>query len=579
MKQDQTAIDIFKEQLKECGKICLSFLYFVNTFVWIEDKERKIAIPFKLWPSQIRIIPEFLSAMRLIILKARQLGLTWLTAAYCLWLAITRPLQLIVVISAKEDWAVEFLDRVKFILDRLPDWMYPKISKRTSEILEFEHRDHLFSTIKSLPTTPEGAESKTCTLLVLDETCRNRYIKEIWAASKPGIDAAKGRIILISNSIKTGVGWGWTRDIFTNSIKKLNDFVNIFMPWWDHPERPKDFLEQQKLQGMDEEDISEHYPSTAEEAISAMLGSYFRDTLARFKPYKGVRGHFSFVKEPDAQIREKKGSYQFTLDRNGILEMWGHPELDEEGRPINNWDFRYAIGSDVSEGLGESYSVAYVYDRKEKKFVARMRSNRVETAIWADRLIELAEYYLNASLGIERNGPGISTIQYLQGKYYNLFYRQIPTKVKGQYAKEYGWHTDRRGDSGTKHILAGDLKRHYRAIFTKVPCAILLDESSTFIRHEGGKIEGELGKLDDCVMAAGITIQVSQSLPEPVNTSPIYKTSLDKRIEWLEKRKDDYEIHASMEQEQALRHLGVSAVDYGEDEDFQGTELVPTTGL
>ena len=550
---------INKEQLKyettECMKVCDSFLYFVLNFGWIEDKETSQAIPFALWDSQQVILSDFLKAYRLIILKARQLGLTWLCAAYALWLCITKPLQLVIVISAKEDWAIEFLDRVKFILDRLPSYMYPKVDKRTGQNLSFQHRNGLISEIKSLATTPEGAQSKTPTLLILDETARNRYIKEIWASSKPGIDAAKGRIILISNSIKDGVGWSWTRDVYTKSMQGVNDFTRIFMPWWDRPGRSREsvfdedikedrpsFIYQQLREGMDEEDISQHYPSTEEEAISAMAGSFFGKTLAPFQGIKGELG--SLVKGKQDSDYETK-NFIFTPNNKGTLEVWSQPEP--------HYQDRYAIGSDVSEGLGVTYSVAYVYDRLDQQFVARMRSNRIAADIWADRLMDLGYFYNTAMVCPERNGAGITTILRMQDVYPNLFYGKKPGKIKGEYILEYGWNQSEE----KKQILAGDLKRYYRDVFHIVPCAVLLDESSTFIRHENGKIAHEEGKLDDCVIAAALSLQASFLMPELVDTKPgKRKSSYDRRIDRLEQGdRDSWAEYASHSEQETIKAL------------------------
>ena len=70
-----------QHRVDECIKVYKSFLFFVLNYCWIEDKETSQAIPFALWDSQKSILHAFLTAYRLIILKARQLGLTWLCAA------------------------------------------------------------------------------------------------------------------------------------------------------------------------------------------------------------------------------------------------------------------------------------------------------------------------------------------------------------------------------------------------------------------------------------------------------------------------------------------------------------------
>src|SRR4030042_474848 len=122
------------DEVRNCAD---SFLYFVDTYCVIQDKKTKQAIPFKLWPGQSKVLPQILSALYLLILKARQLGLTWLVAAYALWRAIFHFEELIVIISGKEDLAEEFLDRVKYIFDRLPVFMKPHVMKRKTTEIHF----------------------------------------------------------------------------------------------------------------------------------------------------------------------------------------------------------------------------------------------------------------------------------------------------------------------------------------------------------------------------------------------------------------------------------------------------------
>lgn len=495
---------------KEAVKVIRSFLYFVTTYVQIEDKVGGSAIPFALWPSQISILPKFLSSRRLIILKARQLGLTWLTAAYCVWLAITKPLQLIVVISAKEEWAIEFIDRCKFITARLPSWLLPKLTKETSQILEFAHARGTVSVIKSLATTPEGAQSKTPTMLVMDESAVNRYAKEIYASSKPGIDAGGGRIIVISNAIKTAPGWPWTRGIYTGSMSGANDFERIFMDPFAHPGRnPKTFIKEQLAQGMDEEDVSMHYPLTELEAISPLSGSYFGKVLSRHTmTCEGIKGRL--VKNRETQELE------FTQDPKGVLEIWRYPYwMSQEWNNVH-WKDRYAIGSDNGEGLGYSDSVAYVKDRLLDEYVARMRSSRIDASDWATMLHELSKYYHNgdnrdALICPARKGPGITTCKELTKANANLYVKLIPAKVGGEMTREIGWQETRE----SKWELAQDLKTWLKTMRGTLYCGVLIDQCSTFIRHDNGELAAEEGKLDDAVIAAGVTEQACRFIGQP----------------------------------------------------------------
>lgn len=564
-------------QIDECRRVGESFEHFLDTYCHIEDKEAKAPVLFKLWPSQRRVLPLIMFALRVVILKARQLGLTWMCAAYALWFAMTKPMKLVIVMSAKGDWAVEFMDRIYFIINLLPDWIYPEITKQTSETLRFEHLietspgkfETVFSTVKSLPTTEAGAQSKTPDVLILDETCWNPYVKEIYNASKPGIDVAGGRIIVISNSIKTAPGWSWTRDMFVKAWKGLIDFKYIFMPWQDRPGRPSNFRDvQATVEGMDEQSVIEHYPETVEEAISAISGSYFGKTLAR---------HDEFIR--DNKIEEITGFLQeqgetgkiiFVPDSKGFITIWKRPYYQEEDWDGRLWLKRYALGSDVSEGLGQSYSVGYVIDRNTDEFVARIRTNRLDAVEFADQLWLLSRWYrnvdsegkkLNALICCEVTGAGQTTVKELQKKGAKQYVRLISGKVAGQVTKKFGWHESEQA----KHELCGDLKHWFRITEGGFYCPILIDEAATTIKYEGTRKIGpeDSTKLWDCVVAAGCTIQGSYFLQEAPWAIGDKKVEEKKKAEARE-RLDSASLAASDEFSEIIRQIQAEQ-DYIED--------------
>lgn len=512
-----TAIDL-KYQIEECRKVWHSFLYFLNEYVWIENKETKAAMKLKLWPSQAKIISEITGCLLLIILKARQLGLTWLTAAYVLWRSIKHPLHLTVIISVNEDLSIEFLNRVYFILDRLPSWLYPPIKSRTKQILEFAHENGLVSTIKSMPTTEMGAQSKTPNILIMDETCMNRMAMSIYNSSLPGIEAAKGQVIIISNSIKTGPGWGWTRDLYTDSMKGLNNFKRIFLAWFAHPDRSKDFRQRMIDSGMDEIDVSEHYPETEDEAIATALGSYFGDSLRRHSmPCSGVRGRLH---------KTKDGEIEFAEDTRGPVELWRYPYYLGQKWDGKYWMNRYAIGSDVSEGLGNTYSVCYVKDRHFDEFVCKIKSNRIDAVDWAEQIHLLSQYYCNyidrsqgmkfkvekitALTCVEVNGSGQTTVKELIKRKVNQYVRVVPDTVGSGLTTQYGWPETQ----SEKYELANDLKQWFKTMKGRLYDGALIDQCSVFIRHENGKLGHEEGKYDDDVIGAGLTEQASLFMGE-----------------------------------------------------------------
>lgn len=506
---------------EECQAAFLDFRHFLDNYVWIEDKEAKRPIKLTLWPGQAAIVPRIVSALLLILLKTRQVGLTWLAAAYVLWQSIQSPLFLAIIISASEDHAIEFLNRVYFILDRLPRRLYPPVRARTKMELSFQHANNTVATIKSMPTIEMGAESKTPNILIIDEAHTIREIRGIYSSSYPGIEQAKGQVIIIANTVKSGPGWGFVRDMYLDSMSGVNQFKRIFLPWTAHPDRPADFRERMLLAGMAKEDVIWHYPETEDEAISAITSSYFGDALPRHtKARCGMTGNF--VRD------EHTKEVDFYPEKNGLVELWRFPYCLVKGWDGINWERRYCMGSDVSEGLGQSFSIGYVMDRDLDEFVCKIRSNRVDAHRWAEILAMASEYYERALITIERTGAGQTTVKRLEDLKANQSVRIAPGKVGGGITRELGWHESREA----KHELCGDLRRWLKEMKGIIWDAELLGQCQTWIQDETGRLGPEIGKLGDCVIAAGCTIQANQYLGEALRI-PLEPTGWLK--EWQEK--------------------------------------------
>lgn len=489
-----------------------------------------------------------MSARLVEILKAHQLGFTWIfVAAYTLWCSITKPLHQVIINSFNEDAGAEIVKRIVFIRDRLPEWLYPPLGTDNNLIQEYQHRDKkgilVPSTIQVIPATEKGGQSKTPNILIFDESCWNRYVDKAYNSSLPGITQAKGKIIIISNAIKSAPGWPFTRSVYVGSMNGQNEFNRIFLPWWANPERsrepvqgmvdgkgqPMTLFKWQMLRSggtnggmMTEEDFEQRYPETEAEAISTLGGSYFGTTLKRHQnTRKGVVG----------TLKREEGGIVFNADPRGMLEVWRFPYSLVAGWDNTHWCRRYAIGSDVSEGLGQSYSVAYVMDRQHDEMVARLRSNRIDAYSWAEQLAMLGEWYSGANewsrvggvkqqkalICVERTGAGQTTVRRLIELNATQYLREIQGQQGGGHTKEYGWSETQQA----KQDLSEDLRTWFRQMKGQLYDAILIDECSTWIKHEGTlKLGPEEGHYGDCVIAAGCAIQASHFLgasPERVN--------------------------------------------------------------
>jgi hypothetical protein len=271
--------------------------------------------------------------------------------------------------------------------------------------------------------------------------------------------------------------------------------------------------------------MQREYPSTPEEAFEAQItGCFFVNSTARHFKFN-VKGHFG-------EIWKNKKTEELTfipedmLDRPGTLEIWRYPYYLHKEWDGMYWHQRYSIGADIAEGLGRDadgrehdYSVAYVYDRKTHEFVAKLRSNTIDSVAFAKKLLTLSKYYDYAFIVPERNGAGITTCKHLDDNKANVYRYMIPAEVGSGMTKMIGWFETRQA----KYDLCGDLKEYLLHTKSRIYDKMLLSECGTFVKTETKKLEAAEGFFDDCVIAAGLAIQGNYILSDktyPIQPEP-----------------------------------------------------------
>jgi len=169
--------EIMREVLK-CGK---DPVYFINNYAKITHPQRGL-IPFHLYDFQESLVENFLDYRFNVILKARQLGISTITAAYVVWLMLFHREKNVLVIATKFSTASNLVKKVKNILRNLPDWVtvaHVTIDNRTS----FELSNG--SQIKASSTTGDAGRSEALSLLVIDEAAHVEGLTHLWMGLYP----------------------------------------------------------------------------------------------------------------------------------------------------------------------------------------------------------------------------------------------------------------------------------------------------------------------------------------------------------------------------------------------------------
>lgn len=259
--------------------------YFVEKFIKIEDRDAaQLAIPFQLWNGQKLALEAFRDKRLNIVLKSRQLGLSWLALAYSVWRMIFTPGYQVVALSRREDDAKELVRRIGFILRYLPVNIVRPIKDAnlcvpvwdtTATIVTINHPGGEPSIFKSLPAAADSGRSLTANLIILDEWSFQQFDRQIWAAAYPTINRPSGGQVLGISTIKRG---SLFEDLWEGSKEGRNTFNRIFLGWNTDPRRTPEWYEQTKKDIGDA--VFAEYPSTEEEAFLTPGGSFFSEIRA-----------------------------------------------------------------------------------------------------------------------------------------------------------------------------------------------------------------------------------------------------------------------------------------------------------
>ena len=467
-----------KKQLKEAikreyAKCAQDPVYFLGKYGIIQHPVRG-KVNFNLYDFQEKSLESFMQHDYNIVLKARQLGLSTLTAGYALWMMTFQPDKNILVIATKQETAKNLVTKVRVMHANLPGWLKQPCVEDNKLSLRYKNG----SQIKAVASSEESGRSEALSLLIIDEAAFIDKIDTIWGAAQQTL-ATGGRALVISTP--NGVG-NFFHKTWIGAEDGTNDFNFIKLHWSVHPEREQEWRdEQDKLLGpsLAAQECDCDFITSGRGVIDGLLLENLKE---------------SSVREP----MEKRG-----IDSN--YWIWQPP----------NYTKNYVVSADVSRGDGTDYSAFHIIDVESLEQVAEYKG-KISTQDFGNMLVNVASEYNNALLVVENNNIGWAAIQQvIDREYPNLFYtskdlqyvdvqHQITNKYRSQERNMVpGFSTT----SKTRPLIVAKLEEMFREESVLVHSNRLIDELFVFI-YNGNKAEAMTGYNDDLVMSFAIALWV-----------------------------------------------------------------------
>lgn len=442
-------------------KCAESIEYFTLNYVQIYNATDQAWLNFALWPAQQAVLRRMVDERMLVMLKARQLGMSWLCLAYALWLLMFQSPATVLLFSLREAEAVELLGRLKEMHRRLPEWMQARKVIRendTTLVLSNGSRALAFST--------KGGRSYTGTLALVDEADFVPDLSTFLNGVKPTIDAG-GKLFLVSTSDKKRPVSTF-KNLFRAAVKGIGDYRHIFLPWDARPGRTREWHDRTKAEMFAQrgthDDFYAEYPATPEEALAP-------EQLDRRIPYDWL---VKVIEELPAVASLRAPAI------NGLVVF----EEAVEGR-------EYVIGVDPAEGNPNSDdSVATVLDAGTWAEVATL-VGKFEPGVLAAFVDAVAAYFNHADALIERNNHGHTVIREMQNS--------GRTRLINGFDGKPGWNTNIKG----KPLLYDAVAEAVRDGVCVVRSA---ETASQLASIEASTLSAPEGLHDDRAMAFGLAV-------------------------------------------------------------------------
>lgn len=499
---------------------------YIERYIKIRNKDGKI-VDFKLNNPQQRlydIIKEQKKAkkpVRIIILKARQMGFSTLTESILFKDTVTKFNRRTGIITHLASATTNLFNMSKLMLDNLPGDMKPSIKRSNAQELIFDNDrgTGLKSRIKCMTAGTSGVGRS--------DTFDNLHLSELafWegdvTATLTGLLQAvpnlPNTMIIIES---TANGYEKFKELWDQAVNGESDFIPLFVAWYELPEysmpysgfkltddeeRLKDTYNltndqlewrrwciRNNCQGSVEQ-FHQEYPSSPDEAFISTGRCIFdkEAIIERLKhtPKPIKRGYFTYNEEKSQS--NVMADIQWVNDPNGYIKIYRLP---------NSHAFtKYAIGGDTAgETQGDFFS-ADVIDAKTLDQVATLHMQTDED-LFAKQMYCLGKYYGWALMSIETNFSTYPQKKLEEFGYPSFYVRETVDRFDKSVTKQFGFNTNRK----TKPlILAGlvELVRDHTDVFNDDRT---LREMLTMVKKENGKQEAEDGYHDDKVMSIAI---------------------------------------------------------------------------
>lgn len=476
--------------------------------------------------------------VRLIILKARQLGMSTFVEALAYVMCFMIPRYRTLIVTHEKEASENILAMAHLYWEKDPQRaLYTPKSESRFELSWKETK----SSIKVATAGQKGSAG-----VGRSKTTHFQHLSEI--AFWPDTDSAMLSLqqtlpetpltVQVVESTANGMG-NYFHSQWEAAVAGDIELFPLFYPWWKHPaytatvaNKPiykltklsAEEMLYRKALGVDDDHLlwrrwmiankcggsvlkfMQEYPATPEEAFMTSGKNIFDLAKLRsiYKPEDGWTG----------TLERKGDNVEFSQNPNGPLTVFATPDPNPERG-------KYLVSGDPTRSTYGDFAVGQVINRRTLEQVAVYRA-KVDPTTFGEELFKLGIYYNEALVNNESQGGGYATTATLVTMGYpNLAKQEKPDSSRGQIkGASHGWVSTNKSKGLMigwleKLVNSGDLTIHCKHTFSEMKSYVVLPDG-TF-----GPADENNGH-DDCVtsLAIGVTTHVLDGVLEPYIPNP-----------------------------------------------------------
>lgn len=466
--------------------------------------------------------------IRIIVLKARQLGISTAMEGVLFWWAFLHPGTSGLVIAHESDPAVGLFEKTKLYWETWPfkalyQEKYITMKRMTWEPIKSTLR---VATAKNL----QSGRSATIHAVHATECAFYPDPQTLFTGLSQTVPDKFGSIVVLE-STANGLG-NWFSDQWDEAEAGANDYVPMFFPWWRHYEyrHPTTLTNSSDLdsderalllvmrrdgKGMEETEMfqalqwrrwaipnkadhdkdyfMQEYPATPAEAFLSTGRNVFPLNKVEecYFPLKGHRGTL---------VEDQRGRIKWVPDPSGNLTVFKKPSTNKRT------DLYFVAGDPTKTVMGDP-ACMQVLNRQTLEQVAVWHGH-TDPINFGKEMMMVGRWYHDAMLCPEVEGGGQATIAtILTANYPNLWMHRWPDKAPGQVSgTQYGWSSNFQ----RKSWAIGRLKYLLAETSTIFHDRETYNQLRSYVTKDNGEM-GNAGKSghDDAVMAYGIGVTAS----------------------------------------------------------------------